>query len=515
MSAEVPRNDAIKEQTAPEKNHVTAPTIDAGAIDHATIEKSEKEIKKEKLDAASSECTQVTDYLYVCGEDVAKDFDCLIRNGITHVINASGINLDNFHDATGQFEYLKLNLLDHRSQDISWFFMKAVAHIHKCRNAGGKCVVHCTQGVSRSCTLIIAYLIIVESMTYNEGFAFVKERRKVASPNCGFICNLLELEKFCHFAMCNGGEGEESDRLFALLPHAAEDRNTWVPKVAMNSDSRKTLPPTLDLLDDRTSYVLVGRGMKLVVWDGSRSGTDSRNDAKEFASQVNEFLFKGKGTFLDFEGGGKELFRTCTGADDGEKDAQVAAGADLENAQNARPSYIDSFGWIGSEDVLPCCDVNASAEAGAGAVAGAGAGAGSGAGAGAETSTTPTESGKVEEDEEAGSAAAESKLFQCVRGDSAAAWKWERINVYDDQDLAEDCLFALLSSQEKVTHVWVGKEFSGLGEGQDTSSFVREVQWEGSQESEDPDGTLASGSFLLEQQFSESDDFWDLFEAGY
>ena len=49
--------------------------------------------------------------------------------------------------------------------------------------------------MSRSCTLAIAYLMVVEGMTYGEGFKVVKERRKVANPNCGFICNLLELER--------------------------------------------------------------------------------------------------------------------------------------------------------------------------------------------------------------------------------------------------------------------------------------------------------------------------------
>jgi len=45
--------------------------------------------------------------MFVCGEEVAKDFDCLIRNGITHVVNASGINLDNYHEATGQVRRLR------------------------------------------------------------------------------------------------------------------------------------------------------------------------------------------------------------------------------------------------------------------------------------------------------------------------------------------------------------------------------------------------------------------------
>ena len=45
----------------------------------------------------------------------------------------SGINLENYHESTGQFVYLKLNLFDHRSQDISPFFLTALSFIEACR----------------------------------------------------------------------------------------------------------------------------------------------------------------------------------------------------------------------------------------------------------------------------------------------------------------------------------------------------------------------------------------------
>ena len=39
--------------------------------------------------------------------------------------------------------------------------------------------------------------MLLRQMSYNDAFAAVKSRRKVANPNCGFLCNLLELERFC------------------------------------------------------------------------------------------------------------------------------------------------------------------------------------------------------------------------------------------------------------------------------------------------------------------------------
>ncbi|GMI21926.1 hypothetical protein TrRE_jg5651, partial [Triparma retinervis] len=171
------------------------PSIASEVADPAKAPKHELQLKADKLSAASLECTSITPYLYVCGAKIAADFSALKSSGITHILNASGVNLPNYHSSTGSFTYLKLNLLDHRSQDISWFFLRAVSFIHSCRSSRGVCAVHCTQGVSRSAALAIAYLMVVEGMTYREGFDHVKGRRKVANPNVGFICNLLELER--------------------------------------------------------------------------------------------------------------------------------------------------------------------------------------------------------------------------------------------------------------------------------------------------------------------------------
>ena len=52
------------------------------------LSKSEHQLKTEKLAKADSECTLVVPpFLFVSGQNIAKDFDCLIRSGITHIIN--------------------------------------------------------------------------------------------------------------------------------------------------------------------------------------------------------------------------------------------------------------------------------------------------------------------------------------------------------------------------------------------------------------------------------------------
>ncbi len=47
--------------------------------------------------------------------------------------------------------------------------------------------MHCIQGISRSVTFVIAYLIFTNGYDYKKAETFVKERRGIACPNNGFM----------------------------------------------------------------------------------------------------------------------------------------------------------------------------------------------------------------------------------------------------------------------------------------------------------------------------------------
>jgi dual specificity phosphatase 12 len=53
-------------------------------------------------------------------------------------------------------------------------------------NKGGKVLVHCFAGVSRSATIIIAYMMQEHGMNYHSAFKFVKSKRPFINPNEGF-----------------------------------------------------------------------------------------------------------------------------------------------------------------------------------------------------------------------------------------------------------------------------------------------------------------------------------------
>lgn len=59
---------------------------------------------------------------------------------------------------------------------------------------GGKTLVHCVAGVSRSASICIAYLVKYHHMALDQAYKHVKRRRPVIHPNVGFWKQLIEYE---------------------------------------------------------------------------------------------------------------------------------------------------------------------------------------------------------------------------------------------------------------------------------------------------------------------------------
>lgn len=117
--------------------------------------------------------------------------DTLAAAGITAVLNVSSSCPNSYE---GEFEYLRLTVEDSLAADIRACFSTAIAFIDSVKHSGGRVLVHCQAGISRSATICLAYLMHTQRVRLDEAFDFVKQRRHVISPNLAFMGQLLQFE---------------------------------------------------------------------------------------------------------------------------------------------------------------------------------------------------------------------------------------------------------------------------------------------------------------------------------
>ncbi len=67
--------------------------------------------------------------------------------------------------------------------------------IDSVETSGGKVLIHCQAGISRSATICLAYLMSKRQYTLEQAYEFVKARRSVISPNFHFMGQLLNWER--------------------------------------------------------------------------------------------------------------------------------------------------------------------------------------------------------------------------------------------------------------------------------------------------------------------------------
>jgi protein-tyrosine phosphatase len=70
------------------------------------------------------------------------------------------------------------------------YFKEAVEFIKAAVDKGQNVLVHCFAGVSRSCTIVIAYLVRFFGMEVYSALNFVKRKRPWVNPNYGFYAQL-------------------------------------------------------------------------------------------------------------------------------------------------------------------------------------------------------------------------------------------------------------------------------------------------------------------------------------
>ncbi|XP_054155134.1 protein phosphatase Slingshot homolog 2-like isoform X2 [Oppia nitens] len=162
--------------------------------------KIEKELKKDlncfksfideeilKILGQMDESSKIFDYLYLGSEWNASNYEELKGKGVGKILNVTR-EIDNFFP--GMFDYYNIRVYDEDSTEMLKYWDKTFKYIRKAKDEGSKVLVHCKKGISRSASVVLAFVMKETGWKLDEAFEFVKNKRNCIRPNSGFLKQL-------------------------------------------------------------------------------------------------------------------------------------------------------------------------------------------------------------------------------------------------------------------------------------------------------------------------------------
>ncbi|KAJ8611185.1 hypothetical protein CTAYLR_003574 [Chrysophaeum taylorii] len=188
-------------------------------------------------------CTELTSYLLIGGRTIASDRAGLVACGVTHVLNmaaecpnffehekreygrervdsgdgaadsssddgdvpndvTSGKTCAGHHhgDSFG-LVYMHCCCTDTSTDDITPHLNAITTFVNDARSRGGKVLVHCNSGISRSSAAVLACMLrygpdgtCIHGQSLLEAYRWLKEKRPIASPHPAYMRQLCEYE---------------------------------------------------------------------------------------------------------------------------------------------------------------------------------------------------------------------------------------------------------------------------------------------------------------------------------
>ncbi len=99
----------------------------------------------------------IDDFLYHGDLGHASNIGLLNQLGIRHIVNVCDCSLDQM--ITEKFNVLWINVNDELQADIKKYFDETNQFLYNCKEKNEKVLVHCQMGISRSSSIVLAYLM--------------------------------------------------------------------------------------------------------------------------------------------------------------------------------------------------------------------------------------------------------------------------------------------------------------------------------------------------------------------
>jgi len=131
---------------------------------------------------------QITEKVYLGSLKAAENYEYLLNNKIFNILSLTS---DTPKILSTKLNQKIIDINDFSNENIIQYFYECIQFIEN----SNKVFVHCNKGISRSATIVIAYIMWKNHYNYIDSFFYVKNKRNFISPNEGFIQQLKIFER--------------------------------------------------------------------------------------------------------------------------------------------------------------------------------------------------------------------------------------------------------------------------------------------------------------------------------
>ena len=176
--------------------------------------------------ASNEDFNLVYPNIYIGNYSITTNLDLLKSLGITHIVSVIPSFNPAFED---KFKYLYIKAYDDEYQDMKQYFDTTNEFIKNCLIEGGKVLIHCLVGRSRSVTIFMAFLISIikcqEQGKANSNIFLenIYDNNSNNSNNSNDICNIIEYKKMLESKNKNKYKDENQNSNYKSMLHTYID----------------------------------------------------------------------------------------------------------------------------------------------------------------------------------------------------------------------------------------------------------------------------------------------------
>lgn len=167
------------------------------------------EINTRKQEEIENPCSvdEIEPRLFLGNVTAATNINFLKSKNISHILTIDSVPLPSFLSSSLKLIIKYVQIADMSRENILQYFPECIEFIEKSiEDPKNAVLVHCFFGVSRSATIVIAYLMKKYSISYTRAFEKAKSKRRIIQPNNGFAqqCKLFHRMNFSIDTNCKG-----------------------------------------------------------------------------------------------------------------------------------------------------------------------------------------------------------------------------------------------------------------------------------------------------------------------